>query len=197
MERDDLEELHFITPVENLASIVEHGIVCHTYSGKLGGASIAMAEVQTKRAVKRLPNGNKLHDYANLYVCARNPMLFKRRGLHAELCVLRVNKSVLDIDGVLVTDQNAASKYARFAAAPAGLSIVDAERTFAAKWTHPESQIDQWVHTSQKCAEVLVPNSVPPGYVFGAHVSNAATAALVVEHAPDIEVVVNTELFFR
>lgn len=197
MERDDLEELQFITPLENLGSIVKHGIVCHTRSGKFGGASIAMAEVQAKRAAKRLPNGNKLHDYANLYVCARNPMLFKRRSMHAELCVLRVNKSVLDIDGVLVTDQNAASKYARFAAAPGGLSIVDKERTFAENWTHPENQIDQWVHASQKCAEVLVPKCVRPEYIFGVHVSNDATEAVVSETAPGIEIIVDAALFFR
>jgi len=35
-------------------------------------------------------------------------------------------------------------------------------------WTHPEDQIREWKHKLIKCAEVLVPNMVPVGYIVGA-----------------------------
>src|SRR5712691_2607983 len=51
--------------------------------------------------------------YVNLYLCARNPILYKRQSRHAELCVLRIDPRVLDLPGVVVTDGNAASAYVR------------------------------------------------------------------------------------
>ena len=55
-----------------------------------------------------------LHEYANLYLCARNPMLYKRRESHGTLCVLRVSTDVLDLPGVVLTGGNAASDYTAF-----------------------------------------------------------------------------------
>lgn len=129
-----------------------------------------MQEVQDIRAKKMVPGGRPLHDYANLYICARNPMLFVRLNRHEELCVLRVNPVVLDLPDVVITDGNAASKYARFGSSPGGLQNVDRERTFAEYWTDPNDQIQEWRNKTAKCAEVLVPDRVPLQYLIGAHV---------------------------
>ena len=125
MTRDELTELHYITPIVNVASILHHGIVSHNKAKKLDHRSVAMAEIQDLRKGVVVPNGMPLHDYVNLYICARNPMMFKRQAQHAELCVLRVSADVLDLPKAVVTDGNAASTlrgYARFAAAPDGES---------------------------------------------------------------------------
>lgn len=197
MNRDDLNELHYITPIVNIGSILEHGILSNRRVAKLQHQSVAKQEVQNLRAMVRLPGGHALHEYANLYVCARNPMLYKRQGVHRSLCVLKISTSVLDRPGVIITDQNAASGYRRFSPAPGGLSIVNQERVFAEYWTHPENPIDEWRHKSEKCAEVLVPDSVDPSYIFGAYVSNAGTSASLTQQAPGLQVIVNTHLFFR
>jgi hypothetical protein len=126
-----IEELHYITPILNVSSIRQRGILFHRRSGAIPHESVAMPEVQDIRAGKRVPQGRPLHEYVNLYVHARNPMLFKKQAQHAALCVLRVDPRVLDVPAVVVTDGNAASKYTRFAAAPEGLRIVDRELTFA------------------------------------------------------------------
>ncbi|MGI5920970.1 MAG: DarT ssDNA thymidine ADP-ribosyltransferase family protein [Syntrophomonadaceae bacterium] len=47
-------------------------------------------------------------------ICARNPMMYRRRNLHCDLCVLRISPEVLDIRGAVVTDRNAFSNYAAF-----------------------------------------------------------------------------------
>src|SRR5262249_30027644 len=51
-----------------------------------------------------------------------------------------------DLVDWVITDQNAASNWARFAAAPEGVSIVSRDMTFAERWTHPGSQIEEWRH---------------------------------------------------
>ncbi len=123
-------------------------------------------------------------------------MLLKKSDIHESICVLRVSADVLDIRNVVVTDGNAASKYVSFRPAPAGLAIVDRDRTFAEWWTH-DDQIEQWRHSSQKCAEVLVPDLVPPLYVIGAYVSCNDSRDAFHSLAPDPAVTVNPRLFFQ
>jgi hypothetical protein len=174
VDRDDLSELHYITPIANVASILQRGILSHRRAAKLQHCSIAKQEVQDLRAGVRVPGGRPLHEYVNLYICARNPMMFKRADLHETTCVLCVSTDVLDRAGVVVTDQNAASRHCRFEPAPGGLRIVDRELTFAEFWTHPGDQIGEWRHKSAKCAEVLVPEVVPSEHIVGAYVSGEA-----------------------
>lgn len=149
MKRSELSELHYITPIENIPSILNHGILCKNRARSFGPASIAMAEIQDTRASKSVPGGLPLHDYANLYLCARNPMMSKRRGMHMEICVLRINTDVLDLEGVVISDGNAASKYTAFWASPSGLARVDRDRVFAEYWTDPD-QITYWRKASAK-----------------------------------------------
>ena len=106
-----------------------------------------------------VPGGRPLHEYVNLYICARNPMMFKLKGEHGALCILRVSTDVLDLPDVVVTDRNAASEYVRFGPAPAALSLVDRELVFARYWVHGDL-IEEWRRKSIKCAEVLVPDRV-------------------------------------
>lgn len=197
MNRENLEELHYITPIANLPSILEHGILSHRRVARLQHESVAKQEVQNLRAKVRVPGGRALHDYVNLYVCARNPMLFKCRDMHRSLCVLRVGTTVLDLPNVVITDQNAASDYRRFSPAPGGLSIIDEAKVFAGYWTHPQDPIAELRHKSVKCAEVLVPDLVDAGYIFGAYVSNAGSSASLTEQAPGLQVAINAHLFFR
>jgi len=179
LEREELTELHYIAPVENVASIARRGILSHTLASRIDHTSIAMEEIQARRRVVVVPGGDPLHNYVNLYICARNPMLYKRRALHARLCVLRINPKVLDLEGVVVSDRNASSQYARFAPPPLGLRLISKEAVFSDFWTHPEDPIAEYRHKSIKCAEVLVPHRVPPELIMGGYVSCEATIDLL------------------
>ncbi len=170
MNRRDLSELHYITPIVNVPSIVEHGILSHKLADSMDHVNVSLQDVQERRKNKKLPTGKWLHDYANLYICARNPMMYLRKNLHQELCVLCISTEVLDIAGAVVTDRNASSDYAAFYPSPAGLSKVNGELVFSEYWTHPD-QITEWQHKSIKCAEVLVPNRIDSTYIDGAYVS--------------------------
>jgi hypothetical protein len=127
----DVKELHYITPIVNLPSILEHGILSHKLVAGLRHESVAMLEIQGIRASVRVPRGRPLHEYANLYFNARNPMMFKRSSRHRELCVLRIRPDVLQLEGVVITDQNAASSYRRWGSFPEALARIDLERLFA------------------------------------------------------------------
>jgi hypothetical protein len=82
MTRAELPELHFIAPIDNLASIIAQGILCHERAKNVGHRSVAMEEIQERRRKVIVPGGLRLHQYANLYINARNKMMFK---LKAEL----------------------------------------------------------------------------------------------------------------
>jgi len=196
VRRDQLSELHYITPITNLPSVLSRGILSHRQAEKVRHRSVAMDEIQKRRTRKRVPGGRALHEYVNLYFCARNPMLFKRKDQHAELCVIRVSTAVLDLPDVVITDQNAASAYALFSPAPDGLKYVDRDLVFAEYWTHGDP-IEQYRHRSIKCAEVLVPDSVPPSYILGAYVSGSTAQAAIEALGLDMSVTLSPHLFFR
>jgi len=107
-------ELHYIMPIANIGSVMAHGLLSYERAAGLPHASVALQPVQDKRDKKLVPGGLKLHQYANLYFHARNPMLFKRLNEAGMLCVLRVSTEVLALPGAVISDQNAASDYVRF-----------------------------------------------------------------------------------
>ncbi len=166
MKRSELADLHYITPIENVPSIRRRGILCKRAAKTLRPVSVAMEEIQEIRANKAVPGGRSLHDYANLYFCARNPMMYKRSARHAGLCVLRVSTAVLDLPEVVIADGNAASKYTAFWPSPEGLAKVDRALVFAEDWTDP-NQIVGWQKKVAKCAEVLILERVSPDLIIG------------------------------
>ena len=166
MNRTDLQELHYITTIRNVPSIMSVGILSHKRVKKINHNSVAMEVIQERREKKIVPGGRPLQEYVNLYIHARNPMLYVLQSRHIDLCILRVSTEILDLPGVIITDSNASSDYARFAPAQKGLSMVDKDLTFAEFWTHPDP-FEAMRRKSAKCAEVLVPDRIDPGLNYG------------------------------
>lgn len=195
MKRQELTELHYITHMSNVQSILRAGILSHVRASKVRHTSVAMQEVQDRRARVIVPGGRRLHEYVNLYICARNPMLYKLQGQHLDLCVLQVSTKLLDRPGVVVTDANASSDYVRFAEAPSGLSIVDRDLTFADDWWDADP-IQYYRKKSAKCAEVLVPDRVAPGFIIGAYVSCQEAMNKLKGLGTSIRLTINRHMFF-
>src|SRR5882724_10600793 len=114
MRLDELEELHNITPWENLPSILSRGIISHTLAKSLEHKSVAMSVIQDRRASVVLPNNKPLHAYANLYFNGRNKMMYCLKDRHEELSVVRVDKDILNDPTAVITDMNASSDHRRF-----------------------------------------------------------------------------------
>ena len=191
-----LAEFQNITPLVNIPSILQHGLLSHAQASKLPHHSVALQAVQDKRDQKQIPGGLALHEYANVYFHARNPMMFKRRDEARTLCVLRVSTEILKIPGAVITDQNAVSKYVKFSA-PDCLKFMDLDYVFAANWKHPDNQIEEWRHSSAKCSEALIPESIPPEYLLGAYVLNDAGCAELETLGFTLPIKVDADLFFH
>lgn len=194
MDRKDVAELHSIQHVSNLPSILARGLLSHNGAQAIDHVSVAMEEIQDIRRGVTVPGGLPLHDYVNLYFHARNPMMYRIRRKHANLCVLRIDPSVLDLPDVVVTDGNASSDYIRFGAAMNGLAFIDEGLTFARRWTDPDT-FEYWRKKRARCAEVLIPNSMAPEHIVGAYVCTHGADALE-EHAPGLSVIPDDDLFF-
>ena len=182
-------------PLANVPSVMERGILSHERASKVTHVSAAMDEIQERRDKKRVPGGLKLHQYANLYFHARNPMMFKRKEDAPNLCVLRVSTEVLELSGVVITDQNAASDLVRFLH-PNQHGLLDFESIFALNWTHPNDPFAYRRHRSKKCAEVLVPNAVDSRFLVGAYVLNENVASRL-RGMCSLEATIDREMFFR
>lgn len=194
MNRTRVTELHFITPFVNLESIKELGILSHVRAESVRHTSVALEEVQDRRVGKRVPGGRLLHEYANVYFDARNPMISRRRDQKHEMAVVRVDPAILDLSNVVITDGNAASSSTRFYPSPAGLAELDEDRVYAEWWTDP----DVWTYYEkkrQRCAEVLVPDAIPPEYLVGAYVSRTAGVAVCESALRGLEVEVKPHVF--
>jgi len=189
-------ELHCIMPLDNIPSVLEHGILSYERAAKLKHHSVAMQPVQDRRDQKQVPGGLKLHQYANLYFHARNPMLFKRKDEAPNLCVLSVSTKVLGLPRTVISDQNAASDYVRFLH-PSQWKLLAFDDIYAMDWRHPDDTIEYWRHKARKCAEVLVAERVDPQFLIGAHVLNDVAAVRLGSLGFTLAVKVNPELFFR
>ena len=137
--------------------------------------------MQERRSRVQVRGKTRLHHYVNLYLNARNPMLYRLargEGRTDDLCVLRVSTKVLDSFEVVIADGNASSGYAQFHSVDDGLAALRKEYLFADYWTHADP-IETMRHGSRMQAEVLVPGVVDPEYVTGAYVgSDLATTRL-------------------
>lgn len=187
-------EFHCIMPLENLASVLANGIVSHEVATSLPHRSVALQPVQDRRDVKQVPQGLRLHQYANLYFHARNPMMFLRRDEAASLCVLSVSTNVLQIPGSVIADQNASSSYVRFLA-PNQIDFLPYDWVFALDWRDPD-KITYWRKKAARCAEVLVPHRVDPAYIQGAYVRDQAVAEKVNGIAPRLPLAIDANMFF-
>ena len=203
MERADIAELHYITHVDNVPSIMRRGILSRYRVGRMlntHAASIADPDILDRRASRFIPYGHQkksLDRYANLFFNARNAMLYRRindydsdrRVAPESLAILRVDTSVLNLPGVVITEINAAADVApRWYTVEEGLVRLDRSDMFATYWADHN-------HKQRMMAEVLVPNQVPKDYLVGTYLVSKAAVHSV--SWPDrLPITVNPYLFF-
>jgi len=199
LNRSQITELHNIMLIANLPSVLKYGILSHNKIKGMPHDSIAMPEIQDRRQQRAVPGGRPLHDYANLYFHARNPMMYLRRNQHLNLCILRIGLEVLDLPNVVIADRNASTEYVRFAAAPGGLSLVNYDQVFARDWNHADP-IEKAEHKAVKCAEVLVPDRIEPKFILGCYASCPESYSSLIKFLSSydqLEIALNGDLFFN
>jgi hypothetical protein len=146
-----------------------NGLLSHNLSQKIAHESCASNDVQERRAKVVIPGGGALHEYANVYINARNSMMYSLRDKHHSLAVLSLSNNILDLPGTIVADRNASRDYCIFKPAAEGLKMIDSKLVFAEYWTH-DNEIEQYHHEGAMCAEVLVPYKIEPCHIMKAYV---------------------------
>ncbi len=171
--------------------------------------SLADPQVQQCRKNKILPNGKLLHDHANLFFHARNPMLYKRidpkqhagkPGLLDDICVCKVSPQVMKENEVWVTDFNAASSGVCYYPVDEGIMRLDYALVFAKSWTALDIN-EQSRRKKIKSAEVLIHKKVPPHLILGVYVGSQSAfdsvTKILTETQKNVSVALNKDLFFQ
>jgi len=190
-------------PIINIPSVIEHGILSFNEVKRrnIKHTSVANNEVQ-KRRNKKITNGPFLHDCANLYFDARNPMMFVRKKESQNICVLEVSDKILKIDGVVLSDRNASAddRWVQYLA-PKDINELNFSKIYAQYWItqgHSNRCVCGECHgkRSIKSAEVLVPNCVPFKYIIKAHVVNDKAKINLEDKGFNLEISITPNMFF-
>ena len=179
MVRPEIKSLYYITHVNNLPSILEHGILSHARIEETGVAftPIYDSDIVSMRKGKATPEGRSLWEYANLYFQPRNPMMY--RVIHEkdrqDIAIVAVAPDILNGANVLITDGNAANGPTAFYPPSKGLAALQDQ------WCIVQS--DWWNDRDgskrQIMAECLVPERIDPQHILSVYVADHETKSRV------------------
>lgn len=153
-----------MTDIDNLESILEHGLLCTNEKNRLGikHTNIANNAIQERRAEMRVPcgQGGVVHDYVPFYFTPRSPMLLGQLNAKNcdQLCIIYICLKIEKMlwPNVIFTDASAntiqqPSFFDDVAAMPnLSWDLIDANR-----WKYEEDE------KHKKMAEVLIHQYVP------------------------------------
>ena len=190
------KSVYNIQPIRNIPSVIENGILSYNRAQEIRHASVAMADVQRRRNDITIPQGLPLHDYANAYFDPRNPMMYKRQHEVENLCVLAISSEVLDLEGTVISDGNAASSYSRFYTPSEGINKLDYVAIYN-EWWDSDDPLEKQIKKRIKCAEILVPDSIPYKYIVGACAVSQAAMQNLMAQGFEKEIRIAPKVFFR
>lgn len=198
----EIEFLYNINHLKNLENIFVYGLLSRNELKKsncLNNEDISNSSVQSRRAKKRVDKeGHTLHDYANLYFDARNPMMYYE-VCHVDincLCVICVDKKVLDLKNTLVTDSNASKDMAMIMSPEEGVDLINFDKVKMRYWNHEDPSI-KVENIGIKCAEVLVFNNIPKEYFKRIKVCTDIAKEKVESLNLGIKVEIDRDIFFK
>ena len=195
-QKTNKKQLYNIMPIDNIPSVIQHGILSYNAACNISHKTVAMNEIQERRERVVVTGGLRLHDYANLYFAFDNPMMYKRRSAASELSILAVSPAVMDIEGCVVSDMNASKDLVRFFDPYSGIEQIKFENVFSRYWTNHENLFDYEMHKAQKCAEVLIPHCIDYSYVTGACVKDEQAKQRMIGLGFNKSIIIKPENFY-
>ncbi|PFG54326.1 uncharacterized protein DUF4433 [Marinobacter sp. LV10R520-4] len=186
-----VSSLWHMTHERNVPSIMRNGILPHTSPTlqAFNHVDISDPDVQRWRTRPDPHYGRKLHDYVPLYINPRNPMLYRRKEMQKEICLIEISLEALDGGNLLVTDGNAASYRTQFYIVPAALQYLPWDVLNSNFWTDFEDG------KRKACSEVLVPNIVAPKHIAAIHCFSSAQSGRLAQKG--IRSVISMDKYFR
>lgn len=196
---EKIKQLFYITHIDNVASILKHGIMSHRQidETKIPFTRIYDAQIVSSRQNRQTPDSKSLWDYANVYLQARNPMLYRVlcEKDSSEIAVIGIDRSIMATPGSFFSAGNAASYSS---------DIVPIKDSANAYKEVKNSLDNQWwndVDGSKRkiMAECLILNQIPPDFLRTIYVSNDTNADKVKRLALGykVHVIPEPQLFFE
>jgi hypothetical protein len=165
--------LFYITHIDNLPSILKHGIFCHERieRDKIKFTPIYDEAIVAGRRERKVPDGRSLWSFANLFFQPRNAMLYRvlLEKSSEEVAILCVKPELLNRKDVYIAVGGAGSERSAIVSRDVGLKAISKLRKYIDReWW---SDVDDSKRLSM--AECLVPDSVS---------ADAITTIYVVSH---------------
>jgi O-acetyl-ADP-ribose deacetylase (regulator of RNase III) len=177
VSKTGIRELFYITHIDNLDSILKHGILSHEEieSRKLHYTPIYDAEIVSTRKKRKVPDGRSLWAFANLYFQPRNPMMYRVIAEKSpdNLVVVGVRKSIVGLSDGYITDGNAASQETNFYP----MSEFKKLQGRIVKETNKEFWNPVDGSKRKIMAECLVSKYIPPTFIDEIYVANSRVAS--------------------
>jgi len=162
--RYNVTSLWHMTHKDNVKSIFMSGIFSNTQAVDLvNPVDISDAGVQSWRESVEPIYGRKIHDYTPTYFNIKNPMLYVRKDIQDELCLLEISISVLSDDNFIFTDGNAAARNTNFYSSISDIEKIPWEVLNAEYWNDFEDG------KRKRCAEMLIYPKIEAKYIKQIH----------------------------
>ena len=199
MPKLDIRELYYITHIDNLPSILAHGVLSHERmeAERVRPTPIYDADIVSKRNHIMTPDKSNLWSYANLYFQPRNAMMYRvvQEKKAENLAVVGVSPKVLTEQGAFITDGNAAHETTQFYYPSKGLEVLRQQ------W--PIIKNDWWNRDDGSkrkiMAECLIPEHVKPEYIQNIYVASNSVRDAIQKNIGDVNIAVSSEpdMFFQ
>ncbi len=198
-KQPEIKSLYYISHVDNVPSILRHGILSHQLVQDRGiqCTRIYEAAIVSNRQTKTAPDGKSLWEFANVYFQPRNPMLY--RVLHErdtkDLVIVGVRAHVMSSPRAFIALGNAAS------AATEIVPCAEGRERMSEIWDTINSEWWNALNGSKRkiMAECLVPGSIAPDDIHTIFVASHEAADTLRGHhwSSSIPVVPEPAMFFR
>jgi len=155
--------LFYITHIDNIESILKHGILSHNLAHDKGIVNEDISNQSVNARRNRFENtlGGNIHDYSPLYFNHKNPMLYtlcKNRDRNT-IVLLRINPHILLSNDVSFSDGNAASRSTNFYNNIEDFNKLNWDLIKQGSWYNYELGIEEGRRVM--CSEALVKNKIP------------------------------------
>ncbi len=164
----NITRLYYLAHIDNLPLLLQRGILSQKIRSEenILYTRIADMDIVNMRKDILTDDGKSLWSYANLFFQPRNPMLYRvinEKGKQ-KIVVFIIENTVLQEQGIFITDGIAANSQTKFYRLSEGLEMFQAHQEII--------QSDSWISWNHDpdlrhklMAECLVPNRVDPKHI--------------------------------
>lgn len=193
--------LFYITHINNIESILKHGILSHNLANQMNLAKVDISNQTVNARRNRFEStlGGNIHDFAPLYFNHKNPMLYTL-CLHKDkntLVLLRVNPHILLADNVAFSDGNAATSTTHFFKDITDFNKINWKLIKKGTWYNYEFGKPEGGRIM--CSEALVQNKIPTYFINDIFVYSEEAIDRILPLFPNhlgITISVNKNLYF-